>query len=474
MARSGGPTVGVDVGSHSIKVAECAPSRGGVAVRALGIAPTPAGAMENNVIVDSQLLAQAVKQLLKASNISTKASVSSVSGQSALVVRVIEVPNMSDAELAETMRWEVERHVPFAANEVIMDFQRIARADAPPDAQNMEVLLAVAQQDMIDRHVEMIFAAGLSPVAIDVEPLAVCRTFVDMSPDPRAQKTIAVVNIGANNTDIAIFKDGLLAFPRTLPLAGESLTRAIMSQLGIGPEQAEEYKRVYGEIILDQVAQQAPAAPVSDAFLDFSVPPPADEESADSGRMPFDFSEPGDTEPGNVQPVEGAGSDTQPSSFDVGDATDTGPQFLQEAPPSVLTTDPTPSNVPAPVPSHDPTRVQVFSAIAPVVSELVTEVRRSLEYFRGRAFDAEIHEILLCGGSSKIRNLDRLFETELGIPTRIAPAFQYADVATKNMSPEVLEELAPTFAVAIGLAARDMVKVQAPVAAGGGRKRGKK
>lgn len=467
MARSGGPTVGIDIGSHSIKVVECAPSRGGVAVRAMGEAPTPPGAMENNVIVDAQLLAQAVKQLLKSSNVSSKASVSSVSGQSALVVRVIEVPNMSDSELAETMRWEVERHVPFAANEVIMDFQRIARADAPADAQNMEVLLAVAQQDMIDRHVEMLFAAGLSPVAIDVEPLAVCRTYVDLSGDPRAQRTIAVVNIGANNTDIAIFRDGLLAFPRTLPLAGESLTRAIMAQMGLQAEQAEELKKAYGEIILDQVAQQAPAIPASDAFLDFSVPPPDDETGP--ARMPFDFSEPGDTEPANMQDSAHSTSDTQPNAFDVGDASDTGPQFVQDA-------EPMSGNVPVHVPSggDDTTRLQVFGAIAPVVSELVTEVRRSLEYFRGRAPDAEIHEILLCGGSAKIRNLDRLFQTELGIPTRVASAFQYTEMVTKNLSPERLEEIAPTFAVAVGLASRDLVRVQAPVAAGGGRKRGKK
>ena len=471
MARSGGPTVGLDIGSHSIKVAECAPARGGIAIRALGIAPTPPGAMENNVIVDAQLLAQAVKQLLKASNVSSKASVSSVSGQSALVVRVIEVPKMSDSELAETMRWEVERHVPFAANEVIMDFQRIDRVDTPPDAQNMEVLLAVAQQDMIDRHVEMLFAAGLSPVAIDVEPLAVCRTYVDLSPDPRGQRTVAIVNIGANNTDIAIFKDGLLAFPRTLPLAGESVTRAIMSQMGIGVDQAEDLKRSFGEIILDQVAQQA-APPASDAFLDFSVPPAGEEAPAEEpGRMPFDFSEPGDTEPTNLQPEEAASaSDTQPGGFDVSDSSDTGPQFVQDVAPAT-------PNLPVGPTTLDPNKVAVFSAIAPVVSELVTEVRRSMEYFRGRAFDAEVHEILLCGGSARIKNLDRLFEMELGIPTRVAPAYQpggYAEVMTKNMSPEILEELGPSFAVAVGLAARDLVRVAAPVAAGGGRKRGKK
>ena len=250
MAKSGGPTVGLDVGSDRIKAVELVPGRQGPTVRALGIAPTPPGAMENNIVVDAQLLGQAIKKLLKESGIGTNHSVSSVSGQSALVVRVIEVPRMSDSELAETMKWEVERHVPFAANEVIMDFQPIERADTPPDSQNMEVLLAVAQQDMIDRHVDMLFAAGLKPIAVDVEPLACCRALIELGPDPYGKKTTAVINIGASNTDVGIFKDGVLAFPRTLPLAGSTFTRAIATQMGVDEEQAEELKMRHGQVIM--------------------------------------------------------------------------------------------------------------------------------------------------------------------------------------------------------------------------------
>ncbi len=455
MARSGGPTVGLDIGSNSIKVAEVAPGRGGVTVRALGMAPTPPNAMENNIITDAQLLGQAVKKLLKETGIGTRSSVSSVSGQAALVVRVIEVPKMSDAELAETMRWEVERHVPFAANEVIMDFQPIVRADTPPDAQNMEVLLAVAQQDMVDRHVEMLFAAGLTPSAIDVEPLAAARSFIELGPDPLAQKTIAIVNIGASNTDIGIFRDGILAFPRTLPLAGDQITRALMANMGLTDEQAEDLKRTHGEVILDQFAQPQAAAPVSDAgFLDFSVAAPTD-EPASSGRVPFDFSEP-ETESGGLA---GSAPDTDKTAYDF------------ETPPAP-TTDPIAaesSNVPVPIAPADPAKIQVFAAIAPVLSELLTELRRSLEYYRGRSSDGRIDEILLCGGTSGLKNLDRFLETELGIPTRVASPLQYTTVATKNYSQEYLESIAPTFAVAIGLASRDLVSVPAPVGAGAGR-----
>lgn len=468
MARSTGPTVGLDIGSNSIKVAEVAPARGGVVVRALGMAPTPPGAMENNIVVDAQLLGQAVKKLMKESGIGAKASVSSVSGQSALVVRVIEVPKMSDAELAETMRWEVERHVPFAANEVIMDFQPIDRADTPPDAQNMEVLLAVAQQDMIDRHVAMLFAAGLTPAAIDVEPLAAARPFIELSPDPLAQRTVAIVNIGASNTDIGIFRDGILAFPRTLPLAGDQITRALMAQMGIPEEQAEDLKRTHGEVILDQFAQpQAAAAPVGDAgFLDFSVPPPI-EAHEEPARTPFDFSEPENETP--PPPAESTDSGFVDFSDRAPDTDRTAFDF--EAPPAP-TTDPvaaSQASVPATVAPPDPAKLQVFGAIAPVISELLTELRRSMEYYRGRSADGTINEIVLCGGTAGLKNLDRFLEAELGIPTRVGNPLQYATVATKNYSQEYLETVAPAFVVAIGLACRDLVAVKSPVAAGGGR-----
>lgn len=440
MASSSGPTVGLDIGSSTIKVVEVVGSKGSPSVRAVGMAPTPAGAMENNIIVDAQLLGQAVKQLMREVGIRARSSVSSVSGQGALVVRVIEVPKMSDSELAETMKWEVERHVPFAADEVIMDFQPIERPDEPPDAQNMEVLLAVAQQDMIDRHVEMLFAAGLAPRAIDVEPLACARSLIELGPDPYGHKTVAIINIGASNTDIGVFRDGLLAFPRTIPLAGDAFTRAIAEYFNAPQEQAEELKRQYAEVMLDQIAPKIPAD-TGDAFFDFSAPETFEEEAPPAP----------DTDRTQEEPAPAPDTDRTDEEAYV--------EASEEAAP--------PPNVPAPVPVGDDVKTQVFAAMAPVLSELVTELRRSLEYYRGRSVDGVIDEILLCGGSAVIKNLDQFLASELGIPTRVADPFQYAPVTSRTL----MREQAASFAVAVGLGARDMVNV--PVPAGAGGKRGK-
>ncbi len=518
---AGGTVVGLDIGSSQIKVVEMKRSGGGVEITALDVAPTPAQAVENGVIVDAQMLGRVVKELLAKAKITAKKVVSSVGGQGSVVVRVIEVPQMKPAELEETMKWEVERQVPFNANESIVDFKKIDRPEGYAEGQNMDVLLAVAQQDMIDRHVEMLFAAGLKPYAIDVEPLAGGRALLELTPDYGAMPghTVAVVNIGAMNTDVAIFRDKLLAFPRTLPLAGDTFTRAIAEALGVDMISAEAYKRDYAEVIFGQTQAAGnfggDTGDFGGGFMDFGAAPQPDFAPAapvaedtyappvtpmGSGKMPFDFSTPGDEAPlpepsGPLTPEAGFA----PTPFDLSGDAPAAPSFMTpqetEAPaPSPFGTpapfDTTNQFAPAPAPDFNPDfgapapnlpvptqtsgdpareamRIQVFNAIAPVLAELVQELRRSVDFYRGRSIDPTIHEMLLVGGSAKLPNLAPFLEAELGIPTRVANPLQNVQVSTKNYSMGHLDDIASLFPVSIGLGARDLVS--APAA----KKRGK-
>jgi type IV pilus assembly protein PilM len=95
--------------------------------------------------------------------------------------------------------------------------------------------------------------------------------------------------------------------------------------------------------------------------------------------------------------------------------------------------------------------------MAPVLSELVQELRRSLDYYRGKAGDAPVHEIWLTGGSAKLPNLAPFIESELGIPTRVASPFQFARVTSKNFSPDYLDNSASLFTIAVGLGTRDVI-----------------
>jgi type IV pilus assembly protein PilM len=460
---AGGSFVGLDIGSNQIKVAELRRSGNQLQVVAMGVAQTPLEAYDKSEIIDPQLLGTAVKNLLKQAGITSKEVVSSVSGQSAVVVRVIEVPQMSPSELAENMKWEVERHVPFATSEMVIDWTPIERPEGVAEGQNMEVLLAVAQQDMIDRHVEMLNAAGLKPKSIDVEPLAVCRTLLDIDPQQsQPGHTVTILNIGASYTEVGIYRDKLLSFPRTLPVAGDSLTRAIAQGLGIDLLTAEKYKVEYGEVIMDHMAG-APGAPSdfggfsAPGYSDFTVPAgnpfgaPTDPFASPSsgGPMPFEFSTPGDVAPQpSGAPLEAAPGFGAPA-----------PEFGAPAP--EFGAAPAPENLPAPAGSGDPVRdalrIQVFSAMAPVLAELAQEVRRSLDYYRGRAGDAYVNEILLVGGTAKLKGLAKFLESELGIPTRVADVLHNVQVSAKSVSAQYAQDLAPVFPISVGLGLRDLV-----------------
>lgn len=510
---AGGSVVGLDVGSSTIKVAELKKSGNGLEVTALGMTPTPQDAFENSVIVDPQMLGQAIKSLLKEAGITAKHCISSVSGQSGAVVRVIDVPQMDLGELDETMKWEAERHVPFSINDTVMDYLPIERPEELVEGQNMDVLLAVAQMDMIDRHIAMLQAAGLKPDAIDVEPLAIGRTFLQMAGDQPAGHTVVIVNIGASVTDIGIFRDKLPTLLRSLPLAGENLTRAIADNLMIDTEHAEAYKKEVAEVLFDQLAQ-----PTSDfggsggfgggGFIDFTAPaPPAPDLGmaqplSGSGRMPFDFSTPNEAAPpagptpfdftteaanrapsGSLDPgsgslsgtldpafselpsgsgsLSGSGSGSGSISGSLSGSLESEPGFFtpdySAAPPPPGGALTVPSTQSTGDPQRDALRLQVFNAIAPVLAELVQELRRSLDFHQAKAVDPQIHEVLLAGGSSRLKNLAQYIESELGIPTRIADPLENVRVSTKNFSPEHLAEIAPVFPISIGLGAYNLL-----------------
>ena len=249
--------VGLDIGNNSIKVAEAKYTKDGITITALGTTQTPFGAIENEIIVDPQALGKAIKALLAETGIKTKKCVSSVAGQSQVVVRVVDVPTMSQQELAETMKWEVEKFS-FSPDGVEMDFQPLEKPGAAANAQNMSVLLAVAQRELVENHVKALSIAGLQPMAVDVELLASGRSLISTSKNSSGDDIVAIIDIGANNTEMGIFEGGALTFPSPpLTIAGISITKEISEALGQTIDEAEITKKEYAVVDLDKFSSGA-------------------------------------------------------------------------------------------------------------------------------------------------------------------------------------------------------------------------
>ncbi len=257
----------LDIGTRFIKVAEMRLSKGAIFLLNVAVSPTPPNVMDSNQILDPVGLGRAIKSMMASNKIRTRQVVLAISGQSSVVVRPIDLPKMSVKELSDTMRFEVERHIPFTADEVVMDYAPVIDPDdLPEEESNMKVLLAVAQEELIKAYLKVMSVAGLQPIAMDVEILSAMRALIDIHQHTgQLDNTLALVNIGAVSTDISIINQGNLIFTRSVPIAGDSLTEAISDQLGRSFEEAEELKKEYGRIFLEpeeaETASMEPAAP---------------------------------------------------------------------------------------------------------------------------------------------------------------------------------------------------------------------
>ena len=433
--------LGLDIGTSRIKFVELGPGRNGPVVLNAGIGLTPRDAISNGVIVEPDALGDAVRQLLDEHGVRLKNVISSVASQSSLVVRPIQVPRMTRQELDETMQWEVERHIPFAASEVVVSFQpMVAPEELPPETQNMDVLLAVAQEDMVNAHVETLFRAGLEPVALDVEPLAACRSLIDIDREVGSyEQTYALLNMGAGTTDLSIIHNGLLTFTRPVPLAGDNITNAIAETLGYEFHEAERVKLERGELYLNGTpALAAPSTPEPPP-----APTPEEDEAGPTSTLDLE------QEAGAAPAGPGEGEGPSPQVFDLGAETGAPPPLPGEPPSTIMPALHRPG-------AGTPER-QVYEAMLPTLTEMVTEVRRSIEYYVNRFPDSRVDKVLVYGGTARLRQFPEFLANEIGLPVVLGNPFVRLEVDASRVSAEFVSENACFMPIVVGLALRDML-----------------
>jgi type IV pilus assembly protein PilM len=400
------------------------------------------------------------------------------------------------------MKWEVERHVPFQPSEIIRDFQPLTRLEDVPEGGQMEVLLAVAQDGFVNQHVATLRAAGLEPVAIDIQPLALSRSLLDLANGGGPTGQVAVVNLGANVSEIDIYRDGVLAFTRALPLAGNTFTRAISDLVGAPLDVAERLKKEYARV--PEGTQFAPDTGFGadfdfgtpgDQTMNFGAPeepslgaPAAPAAPEAPGEM-MDFAAGGfgapaaggfrDTTEGPVFDL-GASPDEEAAPkprqvFDLGAAEEpVGSAPAAPANPFADTQFGNPFELgadthPVPVASgaevEDALGRQITDAITPVLGELVTELRRSLDYYRSRGEGHGAERVILCGGTASMPGLGEFLRRELGVPVELANPLANVQLGGK-IEAGYATEVGPVFPVSLGLAVREML-VEPPSRRGG-------
>ncbi|MCB9792620.1 MAG: type IV pilus assembly protein PilM [Alphaproteobacteria bacterium] len=246
-------TIGLDIGSSTVKLMELIREKKDEAwrLKSFGMVSLPPEAIVDGAVMNQNVIVDAIRELVERHKVKTKDVVSSVSGHSVIVKR-INLPQMTHDELEESIQWEAEQYIPFDINDVHISFQILD--DEADEAGQMEVLLVAARKELVYEYQSLIQDAGLTPAVIDVDAFAVENMFTTNY--ETGPERVALVNVGASSVNINVLHNGVTAFTRDLNLGGRQFTEEIQRNLNISFEEAELLKVGGNEADADAVVPE--------------------------------------------------------------------------------------------------------------------------------------------------------------------------------------------------------------------------
>jgi len=239
------PLIGVDISSTSVKMVELVDAgKGQPRVERYAIEPLPKDALLDGNFSSLEAVADTLQRCWKRLGSSTR-FVALALPTSAVITKKITLPaNLREQEMEVQVESEANQYIPFALEEVNLDFQVVG--PAPSNPEDVEVLLAASRKEKVEDRVAAAELALLKPVVMDVEGYAIQSAYelvVKQLPGAGVGQIIALVEVGATAMKVTVMKDDQQLYGREQAFGGAELTDEIMRAYGMGPEEAEALKR---------------------------------------------------------------------------------------------------------------------------------------------------------------------------------------------------------------------------------------
>lgn len=214
-------TVGVDIGSSSVKAVALGPRRGNGArpVLAQHQAPVSEGQEAD--------ASEAIKAAVAGLHMPVRTVTVGVGGPW-VVLRVVEMPSMKPSEIKQALPFEAQRYLPFNIQDVVLDGKVVGAVDA----HKSWVLIVACKKELIERRLDWVKRAGFEVGIIDAYALALANSFLSSSNGRGSEQSVALLNVGAQFTNLIVFQGTIPYLVRDIPWGAEKCSRAMAEQSG--------------------------------------------------------------------------------------------------------------------------------------------------------------------------------------------------------------------------------------------------
>ena len=208
--------LGVDISPQAIKIVELSRSQGRFKLQGYAIEPLPVGLVGHQTGAESKSAVQVLLGALeKAAVVTSDAIVGMPDGQ--VICKTLEVDaGLSEVELELHVRLEAEQYIPYALEDVALDFEVQGFSSSHPGRINVQ--MAACRQEALEWHCSVLIGAGLTPQVVAVQAHALARGVEAMAAGLALQGAVAVLDLAPHATLLSVVRQGQVIYSRELLL----------------------------------------------------------------------------------------------------------------------------------------------------------------------------------------------------------------------------------------------------------------
>ena len=242
------PLFGMDISSSAVKMVELADAgRGAQRVERYAIEALPKDSVLDGNIANLEAVAETVRRAWKKLSTRTKNVAMALPTAAVITKKIVCPAGLREEDLEVQVESEANQYIPFALDEVNLDFQVLGPAPSGPE--EAEVLIAASRKEKVEDRVAVAEAAGLKAIVMDVESYAMQTAFElirQQLPNGGHDQNVAVVDLGASIMNITVLRNDQAVYTREQAFGGNQLTQEIARHYGLSAEEAENAKRSGG------------------------------------------------------------------------------------------------------------------------------------------------------------------------------------------------------------------------------------
>jgi type IV pilus assembly protein PilM len=249
--------IGIDISDQTLKIAQLSH---GKHMRLVShcMHPIPAGIIENGVVINQTAMEKEIVSAFEKFHIPYKKRTVVVSiPETQSFLRVIEMPEMSDAEVGEAITWEIAQHIPFSVDSVYIDWQGLRDSGHKIPPGHREIQVGAAQKKVVDPLFSVLSTIGVDVAAFELESQAIVRALI--SPELHAKQGVLIVDFGSTATNVIVHDVGASRFTASLQRGVNAI---------IAPLNPEDKKLVMGQLHSMPVDLSERIAPLIMAEID--------------------------------------------------------------------------------------------------------------------------------------------------------------------------------------------------------------